>query len=250
MPSKRFHLPLPRRADIESHGPRHWHSRWPIWQMKVRSNVVQPLRPKWSFQLSIPLHLPRPMKRSGRQHRNHHVIRVRIRSAVSAKRHHDIRLVPSYPFHQSSRSHREVDELQLSILIVHQLVVRHPQHLAGRRKLISPHLPQRISTRCIATIGRRLPIRQANHISINPTIRSQSQRSTKCITLIIRVRHHAHQLQAHSAFSISTSSNSNSADTTWSNAASGSTARTGAKLLRCSAQGPISASARRCSGVP
>ncbi len=181
--------------------------------------------------IRIPLRLPRPVKRCRRQHRSHHVVRMCILAAVPAKRKHHVRLESSHPLHQPPRNYREVDKLQSSVLIVHQFVVCHTQHLARTPKLLSPHLPQRLTRRRVAPIRRCLSIRQADHIRLNPTVGRQCQRSTKRKALIIRMRHHAHQLQPHSAPSRSASSNSNSAEIS-SISASGSTPRTGAKLLR------------------
>jgi hypothetical protein len=250
MPSKRLDLSLSHRTNIQSHRPGNRDCGRPVGKMIVRRQVIQPLCPVRLSRVRIAFRLPCPMKRRSRQHGSHHMIGMSIRPAISAKRNHHIRLEPSHPLDQPARSNRELHKLQLPIVVVQQLVSRHAEHLARLAKLLSPHSAQLFARRSISTIRRRLPIRQANHVRLDPTIRVQRQRSTKRIALIIRMRHDAHQTQPHSVASRSVSSNSNSAETASSTATSGSTSRTGAKLLRCSAQGPNSVKALRCSGVP
>ena len=199
-------------------------------------------------RIRIPLRLPCPVERRRRQHRSNHVVRMCILAAVPAKRNHNVWPELPYPLHQPPRSYRELDKLQSPVLVVQQFIVRHTQHLARTSKLLAPHLPQLLTCRRVTPIRCCLSIRQADHIRLNGTVGRQGQRSTKRKALIIRMRHHAHQLQPHSAPSRSASSNSSSAEIS-SISASGSTPRTGAKLLRCSAQGPISANARLCAGV-
>ena len=249
---KGFTFPFPHRTNIQRHRPRHHHRSRSIRNRKLRRHVIQPLRLVRATSIRIPLLSTGPVKCRRRQHRSHHVVRVRIESAVAAKRHHHVRFESPHPLDQPFRCNREVDKLQPRIVIVHQLMLCHTQHLARAPKLLPPHRPQSFTTRRSATVRRSLSIRQANHIRLNPALRRQRQRSTKGKTLIIGMRRHAHQLQAHSASSrpaFSRSASSNSSAEISSISASGSTPRTGAKLLRCSAQGPISANARLCAGV-
>ncbi len=89
---KRLGLPLPHRTNIQPHRPRHHHRSRSVRNRKVRRHVIQPLRFVRISSLRIPLRLPRPMKRRGCQHRNDHVIGMRVQPAIAAERHHHIRL--------------------------------------------------------------------------------------------------------------------------------------------------------------
>ena len=238
------------RTNIQPHRPWHHQRRRSIRNRKVRRHVIEPFRLVRASRLRIPLRLPGPVKRRCRQHRSHHMIGVRIEPTISPKGQHHIWLESPDPFHQPPRRHRKLNKLKPPILVIHQLMVPHPQHLAGSSKLLPPHLAQSFTRRRIAAIRRSLAIGQANDVGLNPTLSIERQRSAKSKTLIIWMRGDTHQLQSHSAASRSASSNSSSGETRFSIAASGSTSRTGAKLLRCSGHGPISTSARRCSGVP
>ena len=124
------------------------------------------------------------------------------------------------------------------------------EHGATGGELSTAQLAQLFAAGGGSAITAGLAIGEAEDGDLDATVGGERKSAAEGEALIVRMCGDAEQSQSHEAVSSRTSFAKSSPESSCSSSAAfGSQAVTGAKVLRCRAQGPSSARARRCSGV-